>query len=63
MPSVGWVIRWFAITSVNGFTARPFEVPHDVQVRIADRNGNEVPGVGATDHRYSGKPYSTIEAE
>ncbi|MEK7155705.1 MAG: hypothetical protein AAB734_02400 [Patescibacteria group bacterium] len=60
---VGWVIQWFAITSVNGFTARPFEVPHDVQVRIADRNGNEVPGVGATDYRYSGKPYSTIEAE
>ncbi len=60
---VGFVIQWFAVASVNGFTARAYDVPFDVRQRIADRMGNEIREVGATDYRDSGKPYSTIEGE
>ena len=60
---VGFVIQWFAVASVNGFTARAYDVPFDVRQRIADRMGNEIREVGATDYRDSGEPYSTIEGE
>lgn len=60
---IGWCINWFAVSSINGFTARAIDIPFEVRQRIADRNGNEVRGVGATYYRDSGKPYSTIEAE
>ena len=60
---LGFVIQWFAVASVNGFTARAYDVPFDVRQRIADRMGNEIREVGATDYRDSGKPYSTIEGE
>jgi GMP synthase (glutamine-hydrolysing) len=60
---VGWCIGWFAVTSVNGFTARAYDVPFHVRQRIADRMGNEIREVGATYFKDSGKPYSTIEAE
>ena len=60
---VGHLVFWFAVSSVNGFTARPYPVPDDVRFKIADRIGNEVRGVGAVCYRDSGKPYSTIEAE
>ena len=60
---IGWVIGWFAVTSVNGFTARAYDVPFHVRQRIADRMGNEIREVGATYFKDSGKPYSTIEAE
>lgn len=60
---IGFVIQWFAVSSVNGFTARAFDVPFHVRQRIADRMGNEIAGVGAVDYRDSGKPFSTIEGE
>jgi len=60
---VGAVLVWFAVSSVNGFTARPYPVPDEVRFKIADRIGNELRGVGAVCYRDSGKPYSTIEAE
>jgi GMP synthase (glutamine-hydrolysing) len=59
----GYVIQWFAVSSVNGFTARAYDVPYEVRQRIADRMGNEIREVGAVDYRDSGKPYSTIEGE
>jgi GMP synthase (glutamine-hydrolysing) len=60
---VGCVVMWFAVSSVNGFTARAYDIPYPVRQRIADRLGNEIRGVGATAFRDSGKPYSTIEGE
>lgn len=60
---VGWVIQWFAVSSVNGFTARAYDVLYDVRQVIADRMGNEIREVGAVDYRDSGKPFSTIEGE
>jgi GMP synthase (glutamine-hydrolysing) len=59
----GYLVMWFAVASVNGFTARAYDVPFDVRQRIADRMGNEIPAVGAVAYRDSGKPYSTIEGE
>lgn len=59
----GYVIQWFAVASVNGFTARAYDIPFEVRQRIADRMGNEIREVGAVDYRDSGKPYSTIEGE
>lgn len=60
---VGYVVQWFAVSSINGFTARAYDVPFEVRQRIADRTGNEIREVGAVDYRDSGKPYSTIEGE
>lgn len=60
---IGYVIQWFAVASVNGFTARAYDVPFGVRQRIADRMGNEIREVGAVDYRDSGKPFSTIEGE
>ena len=60
---VGWVIQWFAVSSVNGFTARAYDVLYDVRQVIAERMGNEIREVGAVDYRDSGKPFSTIEGE
>jgi GMP synthase (glutamine-hydrolysing) len=59
----GWLIMWFAVSSVNGFTARAYDVPYDVRQRIASRLGNELRDVGAVAYRDSNKPFSTIEAE
>lgn len=60
---IGYVIQWFAVASVNGFTARAYDVSFEIRQRIADRMGNEIREVGAVDFRDSGKPYSTIEGE
>lgn len=60
---IGYVIQWFAVASVNGFTARAYDVPFEVRQRIAGRMGNEIREIGAVDYRDSGKPYSTIEGE
>lgn len=60
---IGYVIQCFAISSVNGFTARPYHLPWEVMERVADRMGSEIPEVGAVDFRVSGKPFSTIEGE
>jgi GMP synthase (glutamine-hydrolysing) len=57
----GPVIAYWAVWSVNGFTAQAAELPHEFHKRFARRIGNEVPGVGAVVYRYSDKPFSTIE--
>ncbi len=58
----GIIVMNWAVSSVNGFTAHPFDLPFHVRVHISRRYGNEVSGIGATVYRDSGKPYSTIEA-
>lgn len=57
----GYVLMYFAVSSVNGFTAQPFDLPFDFRVNLSKRLGNEIKEVGATAYRDSGKPYSTIE--
>jgi GMP synthase (glutamine-hydrolysing) len=58
---LGYVLMYFAVVSVNGFTAQPFDLPFDFRVNLSRRLGNEIKEVGATAYRDSGKPYSTIE--
>jgi GMP synthase PP-ATPase subunit len=57
----GVVIAYWAVWSVNGFTAQAADLPSEFHRRFARRVGNEVPGVGAVMYRYSDKPFSTIE--
>jgi GMP synthase (glutamine-hydrolysing) len=57
----GLVAMYWAVTSINGFTARAAILPQEVHERLSRRIGNEVPGVGATSYRTSDKPFSTIE--
>ncbi|MEA2715365.1 MAG: hypothetical protein QOG91_393 [Candidatus Parcubacteria bacterium] len=57
----GTVVAWWAVTSVNGFTARAADIPYDVHQRICRRFENEIPCVGAVVYRESGKPRATIE--
>lgn len=59
----GYIIQLFAVSSANGFTARPYPLSWDLLERIDARMGSEIPEVGATDYRISGKPYATIEGE
>lgn len=58
---MGAVIAYWAVWSVNGFTAKAAELPFELHRRIARRFANEVPGVAATVYRTSDKPPSTIE--
>lgn len=57
----GLVIAFWAVWSVNGFTAQAADLPFEFQKRFARRVGNEVAGVGAAMYRVSDKPFSTIE--
>ncbi len=57
----GDMVEWFAVHSVNGFTAGPVNIPFEIHVRIAVRMQNEVEGVGSVGYRFSSKPKSTIE--
>jgi GMP synthase (glutamine-hydrolysing) len=57
---IGNVIDVMAVSSITGFTARPYRLPWEVLDRIADRIGNEIPEAGSASYRISGKPYSTI---
>ena len=58
---MGIVVIYWAVWSVNGFTAQAAELPQEFHKTIQRRFGNEVPGVGASAYRTSDKPYSTIE--
>lgn len=58
---MGVVVIYWAVWSVNGFTAQAAELPHEFHKVIQRRFGNEVSGIGATAYRTSNKPYSTIE--
>ena len=57
----GLVVAYWAVWSVNGFTARSAKLPDEFHDLIQRRFGNEVPGIGATMYRTSDKPFSTIE--
>ncbi len=57
----GPVIGYWAVWSVNGFTAQAADLPFEFRKRFARRVGNEVHGVGAVMYRDSDKPFSTIE--
>ncbi len=58
---IGPVIAYWAVWSVNGFTAQAADLPFEFRKRFARRVGNEVRGVGAVVYRDSDKPFSTIE--
>jgi GMP synthase (glutamine-hydrolysing) len=57
----GCVVALWAVWSVNGFTARAAELPHDFLKVVARRLTNEIREVGAVVYRYSDKPPATIE--
>lgn len=57
----GVLVVYWAVWSVNGFTARAAQLPHTFHNRIQQRFGNEVSGIGAVAYRTSDKPFSTIE--
>lgn len=57
----GPVIAYWAVWSVNGFTAQAADLPFEFRKRLVRRFGNEVPGIGAVMYRDSDKPFSTIE--
>ncbi len=57
----GPVIAFWAVWSVNGFTAQAADLPFDFRKKLARRFGNEVHGIGAVVYRDSDKPRSTIE--
>ncbi len=57
----GRVIALWAVWSVNGFTARAAELPHDFLKHISQRMTNELKEVGAVVYRISDKPPVTIE--
>ena len=58
---IGPVVVYWAVWSVNGFTAQAAKLPDELHARIVQRFGNEVPGIGAVAYRLSNKPFSTIE--
>ncbi|QQG37532.1 MAG: glutamine-hydrolyzing GMP synthase [Candidatus Kaiserbacteria bacterium] len=58
---LGRVLALWAVWSVNGFTARAAELPHDFLEKVARRITNEVREVGAVVYRISDKPPATIE--
>lgn len=57
----GFVVVYWAVTSVNGFTAQAADLPLDLHKRVSQRMTNEVREVGSTAYRTSDKPPSTIE--
>ncbi|MBD3248038.1 glutamine-hydrolyzing GMP synthase [Candidatus Falkowbacteria bacterium] len=57
----GLIVIVWAVASVNGFTARAIDYPHDFLSRVAQRMTNEIPEVGLVTYRISDKPPSTIE--
>ena len=57
----GPVIAYWAVWSINGFTAQAADLPFEFRKKLARRFGNEVHGIGAVVERVSDKPFSTIE--
>lgn len=58
-----WVVAFFAVNSVNGFTAQFTRLPWEVIDRISKRIQNEVRGVARVVYNVSDKPGATIEWE
>ena len=57
----GYVVALWAVWSVNGFTARAAELPHEFLSHVSRRLTNEIREVGAVVYRLSDKPPTTIE--
>lgn len=57
----GRVVALWAVTSVDGFTAKWSRLPQDFLDHVSRRITNEVKGVGAVVYRISNKPPATIE--
>jgi GMP synthase (glutamine-hydrolysing) len=57
----GLILTLWAVTSVNGFTARWAELPYDFLRHVSQRITNEIREVGAVTYRISDKPPATIE--
>lgn len=57
----GVVVALWAVTSVNGFTARWAELPYEFLRRVSQRITNEIRSVGTVVYRVSDKPPTTIE--
>jgi len=61
--ATGLVVILWAESSVNGFTSRPCKLPDDFWDLVDQRMTDEVPEVGCTCIRRTGKPPATIEFE
>ncbi len=57
----GLMLMYWAVDSVNGYTAEPSELPHEFHTNLAKRFTNEIREVGSAAYRYSSKPPTTIE--
>lgn len=57
----GYAVSLFAVTSVNGFSARPFPFEVAFLEKVAVRITGEVPAVGVVLYRVTPKPPATIE--
>jgi GMP synthase (glutamine-hydrolysing) len=57
----GSLLVYWAVNSVNGFTAQAALLPPEFHARVAQRFTNEIREVGAVAYRISGKPPATIE--
>jgi len=57
----GHVVALWAVTSVNGFTARFAQLPYEFLDHVSRRITNEIREVGAVVYRISDKPPATIE--
>jgi len=52
-----------AVTSVDGMTAQPYPIPHDVLFEISTQIINQVSGINRVVYDISSKPPATIEWE
>lgn len=59
--ATGRHVEFWAVWSVNGFTATRARLPEDFWHRLDQRVCNEVAAVGSTGERKTGKPPATIE--
>ena len=57
----GLALLGWAVESVNGFTARPANLPFDFHTHLDKRLTNEIREVGGYFYRFTGKPPGTIE--
>ena len=57
----GYLLVYWAVWSINGFTARSADLPYDFRCRFARRITNEIREIGAVAYRDSDKPPATIE--